>query len=296
MPSKTKKSKGKARRKANGGAAAAKKEAKEGAPDAQIMQQLKIDDDEADEDTFLEEAIKLAAAEKEALKAAEKEEKKAFKRTITLNNNNCMHGFDTHGDPEKARRVVEFCEEYLDAFYSTTGSTVLAVGIKTANELTGEKFDDVWYNLPEMELVVSCFVTCATDEYLKGEIMSARVRAAIANYFESIVCFMLQTKNKNIADTTKMTELTIADEHTLVKYLRKHISCECLDEKYKQVKSITKMGSCANQLCSNRRVERKSMLYCTRCRIVNYCSSACQNVDWPKHKEHCGKRIYDYGK
>jgi hypothetical protein len=82
-----------------------------------------------------------------------------------------------------------------------------------------------------------------------------------------------------------------ADEHTLVKYLRKNIPCKCLDEKYKEVKSITKMGVCFNSQCSipDRMVERKSMLYCTRCRQVNYCSAECQKAAWPEHKELCNK-------
>jgi hypothetical protein len=63
----------------------------------------------------------------------------------------------------------------------------------------------------------------------------------------------------------------------------------CLDEKYKEVKSITKMGVCCNPKCSlpGRKVERKGMLHCIRCRLHYYCSRECQEADWPVHKKLC---------
>lgn len=82
------------------------------------------------------------------------------------------------------------------------------------------------------------------------------------------------------------------DQHTLVKYLRENIPCSCLDEKYKQVKSITKMGNCFNKDCpKGGKVKRSTMLFCTRCRLVNYCSSACQKANWQVHKVDCDAHI-----
>ena len=97
MPPSKKKShhRGKARR---GGNSKKVGEKKDEAPDLQ-MERLKIDKDsqkeKADEDAALEEAIKLAAAEKEALDAAAAEiersmtEKKATKKIRTVQ---CLHG------------------------------------------------------------------------------------------------------------------------------------------------------------------------------------------------------------
>jgi hypothetical protein len=78
-----------------------------------------------------------------------------------------------------------------------------------------------------------------------------------------------------------------------VKYLRKNIPCNCLDEKYKEVKSITKMGVCRNPQCQvpDGRVERSKMLYCTRCCVVNYCCRECQEAAWPVHKEFCDENV-----
>jgi hypothetical protein len=75
----------------------------------------------------------------------------------------------------------------------------------------------------------------------------------------------------------------------LVSYIRNHIPCSCLDGKYKQVKSITKIGHCANEDCSHpgRMVERNAMKHCTRCRREYYCSRKCQVADWHYHKQYC---------
>lgn len=78
---------------------------------------------------------------------------------------------------------------------------------------------------------------------------------------------------------------------TLVKYsyLRKNIPCSCLDKKYKEVKSITRMGMCCNEMCSlpNQMAKRSTMLCCTGCRVANYCSRECQKAAWPENKEFC---------
>ena len=89
-------------------------------------------------------------------------------------------------------------------------------------------------------------------------------------------------------DTAIIIELYKCDEHTLVKYLRKRIPCSCLDEKYNEVKSITRMGLCFNAQCTSDIVQRSKMMCCARCGEVNYCSRECQKAAWPEHKTNCG--------
>eukprot|EP00984_Skeletonema_dohrnii_P035641 scaffold35642_cov211-Skeletonema_dohrnii-CCMP3373.AAC.1 len=33
------------------------------------------------------------------------------------------------------------------------------------------------------------------------------------------------------------------------------------------------------------------MLYCTQCRVANYCSRECQVADWPEHKNYCISKV-----
>ena len=69
-----------------------------------------------------------------------------------------------------------------------------------------------------------------------------------------------------MANLTKLPDLKGADDHTLVSYYRKRIPCaSLLDEKYKEVKSVKKMGRCYNKTCSlpGGKVERRKMFSCT---------------------------------
>ena len=88
---------------------------------------------------------------------------------------------------------------------------------------------------------------------------------------------------------TKLFELDGSDDHTLFSNYRKQISSSCLDEKYKEVKSVKKMGFCYNVSCSlpGRKVERSKMFRCTRFLHANYRSVECKKADWKRHKKCC---------
>eukprot|EP00984_Skeletonema_dohrnii_P024737 scaffold13863_cov94-Skeletonema_dohrnii-CCMP3373.AAC.2 len=82
-----------------------------------------------------------------------------------------------------------------------------------------------------------------------------------------------------------------SDSHTCVKFFRRRISCRCLDKKYDEVKTISKMGVCFNEECPDRRVERNKTMYCSGCRCITYCSRACQKADWTAHKQECDEFV-----
>jgi hypothetical protein len=292
MPSKKKKksSRGKVRK---GVSNKDKEEEKFEIPDAQ-MQRLKIDEDfQSDDDALLEKAIKLAAAEKSALEAAAAEQEKTSKRLVEKHSNGdgCNHGFVTTDDLSIIDPciILDFAKTFTSAF---VGEKLLGESLRAAEKVTREKYPEVWNDSSKLNLVKSLFLFNGTQEVLKGDIYGARSYASLARYFEEHIAVYLH-KRKVTMDATKMLELMRGDEHTLVKYLRKLIPCNCLDEKYKEVKFTTKMGLCFNLQCHvpDRMVERRSMLYCTRCRQANYCSPKCQKAAWPEHKELCDAHV-----
>mmetsp|Transcript_1875 Transcript_1875/g.2958 ORF Transcript_1875/g.2958 Transcript_1875/m.2958 type:complete len:148 (+) Transcript_1875:330-773(+) len=129
-----------------------------------------------------------------------------------------------------------------------------------------------------------------TNCVLSGDIDLARQCASCANYFKFIIENFFHEGRGMQVGVNKTTELFLSDEHTLVRYLQKHIFCSCLDDKYVEVKGVKKMGFCNNPYCTipDRRAVRSSMLYCTRCRQLNYCSRECQEGHWRAgHKEEC---------
>ena len=273
MPSKKKKKKDRGKTKK-----AAKKAEEQGTLDTQ-MERLKIDQDSrthAEEDALLEEAIKLAAAEKEEMDATAAERKED--RTEL-----CYHGY-VPGDGD----IIRFAETCFSGLDVDCGASSFAVSLGAATDVVEEKYPDILYESSKLKLVVSVLLSDATQLVLQGDCGGkARSLAASASYFDSLAEALKGGENIKM-DTAIIIELYKCDEHTLVKYLRKRIPCSCLDEKYNEVKSITRMGLCFNAQCTSNIVQRSKMLSCARCGEVNYCSRECQKAAWPEHKTNCG--------
>ena len=160
----------------------------------------------------------------------------------------------------------------------------------TAHQSTHAKYKFIYSS--KLDTVISLLIARGTQFILKDEEDKrriARLYASIACYFENFMEGL--NKTRDAPNLAKILELLGADDHTLVSYYRKRIPCACLDEKYKEVKSVKKMGRCYNLSCSHPhgRVERSKMFSCTRCGMVNYCSVECQKAAWKDHKQNCGK-------
>jgi len=256
-------------------------------PDKQ-MERLNIDDDT--DDALLDEAIKLAAAEKEALEAAAAEQEERADKLAKNQSSGCYHG---HVDTDDRFIIEDFCKTFTSGFLSLGKESICWKNSMTAGRNASyEKYPEVWRDSSKMKQIMSFFLFNATHHVLEGRIASdARFLASFACYFQEYVTVHID-KQKATAKSTKGAEL-LRCEHTLVRYLKKKIPCNCLDKKYEEVKSVTKMGLCRNDNCSlpNRMVERSKMLYCTRCRDANYCSRECQKADWPVHKEYCDQLV-----
>lgn len=292
MPSKKKNSKGKARKAAGKGVTKHgeedNNEQKQGTLDSQ-MQRLQIEGKQQahdDEDAFLEEAIKLAAAEKKVIE----EEERA----------NCKHGYN----PSSSSSQDRSCEAYVQIFTTSYDAAMRGCGgdilksIKSASDEISKQY------LGEKDVDAVCIKSWCLSEgtkfILNGNFLYAHITAMLAKFFEGIIVtlnnmnksrFLLPVPIERVVDHSKMQELLLADEHTLVQFFRKQIPCSCLDEKYEEVKSIPKRGICSNRECPlpNNMAVRKKMVYCVECRVVNYCSRECQVADWPGHKKECGK-------
>ena len=256
-----------------------KKENEQGSLDAQ-MEELKIDD----EASMLEEAIKLAAAEREAMKSRDGESDESTRIERKMVRPRCNHGYvpgDKHAifyDCAQTCLKVQLNDNWVEQMRATLN-------------VLSDKYPGIWRD-KRIKLIISLYSSQGTHNLLDGDLQSARYFAFLACFFEN---YLAAQERQNLlldpAGAVKQFDNLHADEHTLVKYFRKRIPCNCLDEKYKEVKSITKMGRCCNEKCSlpNRMAERSSMLVCTKCRLAHYCSRRCQKANWSFHKEYCEK-------
>eukprot|EP00984_Skeletonema_dohrnii_P021610 scaffold10847_cov72-Skeletonema_dohrnii-CCMP3373.AAC.2 len=193
-----------------------------------------------------------------------------------------------------ARFVYALLDEYNAAAIPGGDNLIPPTRTITALQAMREKeeYAEVWNDAGKMKLLVSYFVSFGTGNVMEGNMESARIAAHYACFFEEYIAAVLNNENQASISiqSVKMCELFVADEHTLISYLKHRIPCRCLDEIYKQVKSTKKMGLCFNENCCHPdgMVERSSLLNCTRCRFANYCSRECQVADWPRHKkEEC---------
>ena len=205
----------------------------------------------------------------------------------------CTHGFDVLS-------IVGIRKDFVSAFeiaFNNAADDDGAAGgiwssIVEAKNATSEDYAEVWKDVSMMKWVISYMLYHGTRCVLDDNVDFARDLAAVTRYFEQCIAVELN-KTKAIIDWTAIDELYEADEHTLVKFFRKGIRCSCLDEKYKEVKCIPKMGRCYNVECTlpDGRVERSKMMCCSRCRQMTYCSRECQQASWANHKKFCNNYL-----
>ena len=248
-----------------------------------------------DEDAFLDEAIKIVAAEKKA-------------RWV----NGCDHGM-LNCDA----RAQSFIDAFTDSFIASANRTgKLVESLNTAEEVTDRKFADVVNHLPRMEAIVSYFLMNGAEAALRGYDTDvgredAGWNASLACYFEQRAAVYI-CKTQSSLNTRKIFELHRpgGDKRTVISFLRKRICCTCLDDKYKEVKVMKKLCVCVNHQSQHNggtcmlpkgEIERKKMLLCSGCKQVYYCSRRCQKDHWPKHKDSCKffvseKAKFDSGK
>ena len=183
----------------------------------------------------------------------------------------------------------KICLEFIDAFTAAfLSENKMGQAFFTAYHATKGEYSSVYSS--KLDTVISMLLCRGTQRILEGNNKTAQLYASFACYFEDYMAYQL-CKTKASPNLSKTFELlgTGADDHTLVSYYRKRIPCACLDQRYKEVKSVKKMGRCFNPSCSHhkRRVERSKMFSCTRCGAANYCSVECQRADWKTHKQLC---------
>ena len=191
----------------------------------------------------------------------------------------CRHGLELESGEE------ELCIAFLETF--RVGCIDERLGLFAGMEATLETFASVWKDAEKLKQIV-CFCVAIGAECILAEAEDeAHLMSSFAYFFEEMIA--ANFLSQRTIQLCRAEELCSCDMHSLVSFFRKRIPCKCLDEKYEEVKSITKIGICCNFSCTlpGRKVERSKILYCARCDQVCYCSRSCQKAHWKEHKMLC---------
>ena len=201
-------------------------------------------------------------------------------------NTTCKHGLDSFPSNELLRFINTFESSLVE--FLRCGERVLWECLLNARKATMDEFTDVWHDSAKMEIAMSYFLYVGTQFILEGNHCGARGHATMARFFEQYIAVELH-QMQALYNCPKIDEIYEADLHTLVKFFRHRIPCSCLDEKYVEVKHVTKVGFCYSPQCKfpNGKTERSKTKHCSRCRCVTYCSRECQEADWSRHKPLC---------
>jgi MYND finger len=83
-----------------------------------------------------------------------------------------------------------------------------------------------------------------------------------------------------------MTEqhVNLDSTRNLVRFFSSRIPCHCLDQKKRENRE--KLGRCCYKNCEKSALD-KSLMTCSKCLIIKYCSRDCQVSDWPEHRKLC---------
>ncbi len=194
----------------------------------------------------------------------------------------CQSQGEFRNTSNKMKTCQVFLQAFVEAFDGAGGDFIVAY------QATKEEHADVWKDLGKMAFVVSFLLSCGTSKVLAGDIKLACKYASLGSYFEQYVEVDL-LNTRACPNFAKIKELYSADIHTVVSFLRKRIPCSCLDEMYKEVKCIPKIGLCCNPGCPlpGGMTDRSLTMCCSRCRGANYCSRECQVAAWLDHRGEC---------
>ena len=90
---------------------------------------------------------------------------------------------------------------------------------------------------------------------------------------------------------SKLIDLCEDCKREVVKFFHKRNGCTCLKKRYDRLRTQTKVGTCS--FC-HKECERKKLMICNQCTIIQYCSQECQRGDWPRHRDWCEQLRADH--
>ena len=232
-----------------------------------------------------EQKAALEVARIESLRAVIRSKWKRWARGVDINGQSieCNHGVDLVIPDEDSHPVASFA----DAFFQSWATNSVHVGQYLRDTFTD--FREVWDNESYREMAANIFIAVGTNYLLDGRALDGPYVLAHAIVFLENYdgIDIISTLNSRVV-ATKLRDLYSggsSSERDLSKFFRKRTACSCLKKIHLEArKALPKLGVCYHCHKVN---ERASLMVCSRCRIVQYCSRECQVANWSRHKCRC---------
>ena len=189
----------------------------------------------------------------------------------------CKHGCLV-AIPESNHPVSQF----LNTLWADTNSFQSSLHTM---EYTFRRHREVWQDDKYRKMAISIMICIGTNIMLKsGQHMTALAPTQIAllEHYDGKSDF----QSAMYAAAATVRDISGGGEREITRFFFKRIPCSCLKNKYSQVRKDhpNKKGTCDHCI---RNIERETLMVCSRCRLTQYCSRACQVANWPKHKSMC---------
>lgn len=155
--------------------------------------------------------------------------------------------------------------------------------VNYALRATYDCYEEVWLYKKLRDVAIQILVKMGTNAILAGLDMD------LAHAITHLECFHATDRlpfGSMTKDTVmKFFKLGDGGEREVIRFFAKRISCNCLKEKYSEVKAQqAKTGICS--YCRETK-DRSALHFCASCNVCSYCSRQCQASDWPDHKASC---------
>ncbi len=223
-----------------------------------------------------------------------REEGAAATNDTIISSNQCNHGCPTI-------ETGDICDEFANAYKSKLEEIVFEQkdgSLSIPNPYAGfsaavrsavrqddrSKYESAWRETANLNRTRGNLLAWGTDLILKGKRREEVMSTSVAITILWLECGV---------DINEMPMLLIDDltddlvRETTKFYYKRLKDCDCLKEKWRQLRKQTKISRC-DQCCKD--IPRRETLICSRCWTAQFCSKACQVKHWPKHKSFCSKK------
>lgn len=198
----------------------------------------------------------------------------------------CDHGCKTLPEDHIGHKFLDTFAAFWDNANPDSKSGVV---IDDAMKETRRKHPEVWNDGEKLETMRDTFLCHGTDLLLDHSAEGERIKyagliATVAIMLEQYVPTKGYTGPESSTDYLRIADVLEGDERSILQFYSKRINCHCLEEMRTVAKALPKTGLCH---CCRQRKQRKQLMVCSRCKVLQYCSKECQEAHWLEHKLTC---------